>query len=490
MYRRTVEFTTGNILAVDAYATSPLHEILRDIIVPQEYPLEKVCVPFSPLDTINITAEALLDASQDAEAQYVIVHNPDRLVLSDDAKELLRVVIGTQNTTDVRIEAMVYANTIIVPDDQSGDIRQRLQTAILALSESVPTVSYNDVVEMQRERAKKELLDFVAKRKTDRRKSLKATLDSVRVHLAEASSKVLQYSRSIESFETELVGYESRNIDEELVRVQEALDEMLSYTNLETVKLESSGKLVFTTRNLAMREPDGSGRVRPVGKYVVTLDLNNCALKFVNLDNKINHARAHAVGHTHLVHPHVGASGNPCLGNLATILPELVAAQDFLGIWQVLLSFLTSYNPKDEWGKRAKFWDLYEADGVTLVGPSFTCESCRTAVFASIDGGTVEFTCADCGAALCASCTFNDMDGAHYCSRCWDSKYCVACETRHANTVPLFICYNCDARVCEEKAVREPNSERLFCCEPCREACDDIDDDDDDDDDEEDYGDE
>lgn len=278
--------------------------------------------------------------------------------------------------------------------------------------------------------------------------------------LRSAKANVVILIRELERLEIEIAGYESTGHSEEETRAhaREMAEELGSYENLLNVQLFGP-TLVFTTGDLAMKVPGMTGVTRPLGSFTITVDLENSDVIFTSLENKLNLKKW---GHNDLIpHPHCNPQGKPCMGNMGTALPDLVAAHDILGIWQIVLSFLTSYNPNDSWGKRARYWDAVDADGNIVAREDNTCHICGTLVGRpeteedeenwdlEADGGE----CPWCGQLTCPDCLQYVEDEGYWCSNCAAPLYCDRCEEFHAPGTTFHTCEECGERVCDERAV-------------------------------------
>jgi hypothetical protein len=84
------------------------------------------------------------------------------------------------------------------------------------------------------------------------------------------------------------------------------------------------------------------------GRYVITIAMNSGQVSFRN--------QSWCVGEMHA--PHVFSSGQPCLGNMGTVLPELVSRYDFPAALMVIVNFLSEVNVHDSAGVKCHRWPL------------------------------------------------------------------------------------------------------------------------------------
>lgn len=307
----------------------------------------------------------------------------------------------------------------------------------------------------------------------------RATLEGTENDLRNAKANVIQLIRALDRLEIEIAGYEATGHSEEETRAhaREMAEELGSYENLLNVQIFGT-TLVFTTGDLAMKVPGMPGVTRPLGSFTITVDMDSSEVIFTSLENKLNLKKW---GHSDLIpHPHCNPQGKPCMGNMGTALPDLVAAHDILGIWQIVLSFLTSYNPNDSWGKRARYWDAVDADGNIVAREDNTCHICGTLVGRpeteeeednwelGEDGGE----CQQCGQLTCPECLRYVEDTGYWCYHCADPLYCDRCDEFHAPGTTFHTCEECGDRVCEERAIKGDGlfngSAVWFCCDDCQ----------------------
>ena len=297
--------------------------------------------------------------------------------------------------------------------------------------------------------------------------------------LRTAQATVIQLLRELERLEIEIAGYESAGHSAEEIRSRatEMAEELCSYDNLLNVQIMGSS-LVFTTGDLAMKVPGMPGVTRPLGSFTIMVDMDNSEVVFTSLENKLNLKKW---GHNDLIpHPHCNPQGKPCMGNMATALPDLVAAHDILGIWQIVLSFLTSYNPNDSWGKRARYWDAVDADGNIVEREDNTCHICGQIVGRpeteededNWDIGEDGGECPQCGQLTCPDCLRYVDEEGYWCTNCASPLYCDRCDEYHYPGTTFHTCDECGGRVCEERAIEGDGlfngSAVWFCCDDCQ----------------------
>lgn len=465
MIRRTQEFTSGNFLVADAFSDNALTKFLRDVVVPIEFPLQKICIPFAPNQVEHITSGDLMYASEDKEVQYVILCKD--LLFDSDAREMVSHVLNPVTPHDTaQVAGSFYENIIFVPctTDNTEVISARFKKVLDCIVTGGDVFKADGLEAVLKARSEKLLEEYILGSIRKRGEDLKVIITNKRDALAEASARVVMLSKDIENAEREMLVLSSQTTGDVKARIASELSELMAYPSLENVQI-LNGKLMLLTKDMALRESEG--RIRPLGRYRVEIEMANCCIKFINLDNKINRKL-----YEDIAHPHCNPEGEPCLGNLGTILPDLVAANDFLGIWQVVQSFITSYNPHDSWGQRAKFWPKYEADGVTLVvNPEEKCANCGRGSGGRDRDALYEdewITCPTCDRLVCGECNSrNEDEDAYYCSDCLGEVFCTVCGTHHEFGTEFTSCGHCDERICKNEATFDGDADLYFCDDAC-----------------------
>jgi hypothetical protein len=116
-------------------------------------------------------------------------------------------------------------------------------------------------------------------------------------------------------------------------------------------------------------------------------------------------------------HPHLSSDGVPCLGNLGPGVSKLMADGDLVGLVQVMLLFLKSYNPENPYLK-IEHWD-----------PDYEDEDDRNRRYEDCYESVALRDCVDCVEEDCPY-----YDGAEF--RCYensDIESCMDCPLSHCS---------------------------------------------------------
>lgn len=269
----------------------------------------------------------------------------------------------------------------------------------------------------RREYEKKQVQKFMDGRKKARRIEIDRDCESSREELKSVSNKLIYLTRRIEELELLKIAY-AENSDE-TAKVEAEIAELFESKQLVGVRFDED-RITFITKPLGIT--DRGGKFHPIGEFEVGITMSNSAVVIKNMDNKI-------AGGENIPHPHCGPEGIPCLGNIGSVIPGLTATYDILGLWQIVLSFLTSYNHNDSWGARLKYWPAIDRNGKPVDGSNLEapltgeeapvrkqvyCDACGE------DHYEDEYTmhkCPICGEWFCEENTeWHTYNGAHYCS--------------------------------------------------------------------------
>ena len=100
-----------------------------------------------------------------------------------------------------------------------------------------------------------------------------------------------------------------------------------------------------------------------VGKFRVVIDLNG-TIRMFNLTNRTSSG---------LHHPHVSA-GIPCLGNIKETIPKMIYNGDFIGLFNLLHNFLTSYSEGEPYLTLEQGWGKSEDWCNKCSNPTLNCQ--------------------------------------------------------------------------------------------------------------------
>lgn len=169
--------------------------------------------------------------------------------------------------------------------------------------------------------------------------------------LEEERSTILRRARSINLRLSELFAISSSLSDgtsqaEEAVQRVEALLANGVVTNIQF----PSPTLVEATTKTLYAQDDRTDAWHEMGAYQITINLEECTVKFENLTRKIN---AYS---SDMNHPHVWDDGRSCPGNFADITTNLFANDDWLTLIEASIAFLETANTDDPAGQGICYW--------------------------------------------------------------------------------------------------------------------------------------
>ncbi len=92
-----------------------------------------------------------------------------------------------------------------------------------------------------------------------------------------------------------------------------------------------------------------------IGKFEIDISLTALGrIRFRNTTNPVT------LDGATINAPHVNSEGQPCLGNISDILPELIGKRDFATAVQLAIAYLQTANTEDPWGRRVNLWPVVE----------------------------------------------------------------------------------------------------------------------------------
>lgn len=119
------------------------------------------------------------------------------------------------------------------------------------------------------------------------------------------------------------------------------------YRNHWVEKIEWNSRencLEIYTKLIYLHSPDRTERT-PLGAMVVQF-MQNGAVRVKNLTNMR--------GSSH--HPHIEGGGNPCWGGAQHSVGKLSASGELVGLFEVTMNYIQTYNPEDSLANQAPLW--------------------------------------------------------------------------------------------------------------------------------------
>lgn len=124
-------------------------------------------------------------------------------------------------------------------------------------------------------------------------------------------------------------------------------DELAEHPRITDIQFEAQ-QLRLVTDHMHMRHPY-SDATRWLGRFSVLINLTNNVVRIANLDNKKGDRD----------HPHV-PGGAPCFGAAQPLIVNLLAQREYAAFIELLIQFLETFNPDDDYGQYAAWW--FEVD--------------------------------------------------------------------------------------------------------------------------------
>lgn len=127
--------------------------------------------------------------------------------------------------------------------------------------------------------------------------------------------------------------------------LEQEFQQIVSREDVEALYVDGNS-LVFETKELLCSGKLGSF---VLGRMKVIINFRDNDIHFKNLDGGMT------ISHTKWEHPHSNR-GRVCWGNLSNAISKMIATYEVLGIVETTIRFLKTYNHRDEYGRRAKYW--------------------------------------------------------------------------------------------------------------------------------------
>ncbi len=197
----------------------------------------------------------------------------------------------------------------------------------------------------RRERMREQFVTFCLSRNERRAKEYKEKISEINSEIIDLQKELTvkmrarhEHMQMIEAF-----GEASDQSREEYLAEFEKLGGMI---HVKKVKVKNDDLIISTDTLYAMVEIEEKMRRYELGEYDIIINTAYGSVKFINTTRKIH-------GHWGEFdnHPHVDKHGNACLGNISSILPQLIATAKYTVVYTICLQYLTNgVNPSDPAG--------------------------------------------------------------------------------------------------------------------------------------------
>lgn len=453
---------------------------------------EKLYVPYRNNAAPYITMAMLEEMWEDQETTYLVFYPGPEYIQA--VREQLTYIYSMDAEGEPMVARSAIARNVMFVNGRTDYVSQRVRQcrqyvvdgtiAPIGGGRECQALEWADIQAWSKRRAEKRLIAFLDNQKATRKRIVESNLYSAKNDMKVFRQRAYEEARKVENLSLEYDALVRIDLAQDNTQRDNDIRELMTYENLADIEIEGE-TVIFNTGPLNIKEPDGSGCVRPIGRYSVRVGMEDASAVFTSLDNKIDkdmYRDSYGSDERLIPHPHCGTDGNPCMGNMANALSDLTISGDILGIWQIILSFLTSYNPNDSWGQRSRYWPKFMADGVTPAPTMTKCHICGKEYDSRIgqtdENGEafedVDIVCGICGQPTCSNCIkFVEEDDEEYCDDCAQKLYCSLCDTHHGKDTDFVVCKHCGNRVCEEYAIQSEHqyngAEIWFCQEDCQE---------------------
>jgi hypothetical protein len=175
-----------------------------------------------------------------------------------------------------------------------------------------------------------------------------------------------------------------------------------------------------------------------LGGYSIQYNMQTKDLRIENTENPKSYGE--------LAHPHIPQNGHPCFGNYTDIFYLFETNQFYFGM-ELLHTFLATYNPEDEWGRRLIFWDAeYAFEDIKERGLLSYVERSYNDYYYDIYNEYLPSMdiCSECGLPM-DEC---ECDICQYCGRNTDVCTCWICPECGCEVGNDCMCERCE--VCGE----------------------------------------
>lgn len=316
------------------------------------------------------------------------------------------------------------------------------------------------------------------------------------IKLKEINTIIRRYNEEIERYK-DYIEMSKREIEKQLKRKQEAeanykkpkhiteeLDNIKMHKLTESVCYSvQKNELHIYTKTLYMRHPYNKSDRRLLGRMKIRINLENYNVLFENLDER----RTSYWGED-CHHPHVEQSGEPCLGNMSSMIAECQQTSSLYAVYLLCLNFLQTFEPEDPAGEYYVCWDRVDEEGnIVEVGQDdkYTryCTNCGDGIHEDDI-----YWCEECQEAVCPDCVVY-VEDVYLCPECAENNttVCEDCGERHYNDVMYtdcngrsicinckedhyVTCANCEDYVHADEAIYDYDTELYYCpeCAPTR----------------------
>jgi len=340
---------TADTLAILIWSAPP--DIPRNIRPPQKFR----GIPISCLDlAFRPTSDSLLTVA-DPETGYVVAE------VVNDTLYILHDICHHGSDDELRLFELVLeeaATLLTVPPEELKVRRAEIKRLAAEQKAKAEAEAKEREAEAKRQRAAKTKQAYVAlcqARVITDSGNARAQLDRANIDIARLQQELTAAVRQAAAAENYLHGLTSSAGKAE--RYGTEFDRLTSLDRVQEVTI--NGQVIEVLTETIYCPHPKTGQVHELGRFKISISTEgdsygNYLLRFINLDRQPKHPNGDVVMNA----PHVNSVGNPCLGNIKEMIPQLIGRHEYPALIMMAIAFLESANVDDQWGQSLSSFPL------------------------------------------------------------------------------------------------------------------------------------
>jgi hypothetical protein len=206
------------------------------------------------------------------------------------------------------------------------------------------------IAEAKREKSREAYVKECSKRFEKTVAGTRQKIESGHKEIARLQQELIKKIREVHGAERKMEQLETTRVGQEESYGRE-FDLLLQVPGVEDVQT-ADGVIKIFTEHIFIEIGEGAymGEVYDIGKFRMEIYTSgsNGGIRFLNLTRR---GKGGGTGSYNIHHPHVNSGGEPCLGNIKEMIPNLLGEYEYSAIAQIGLQFLKSVNPNDSAGR-------------------------------------------------------------------------------------------------------------------------------------------